>query len=254
MFHGRRWRNLSESNNSILVISVNTFLKYFSGFNWLSLAVEDELPSLWANAAIEGDPVLLWLMSERGIGALEIFEWSSEEHSVQKHFSSGIAWFTISTKIFEVSIFRFFWYTILPKPFWNPQSFRFVLLPDQTGLIVCHLPEDGTFFQLFFKKFACQKSNSFIQFSDLLFQLFDTLILFVHLVHLRFLCMNWIIFGNILITIPKIKEGSPNLIMAYWSLWSLICVHNGHLLVETHSPISADTQAYQRLIDISFLI
>ena len=28
-------------------------------------------------------------------------------------------------------------------------------------------------FSVFFKKFACQKSNSFIQFSDLLFQLFD---------------------------------------------------------------------------------
>gem|GEM_PF-2098417 len=31
MFHGRRWRNLSGSNTSMLVISVNTFLKYFSG-------------------------------------------------------------------------------------------------------------------------------------------------------------------------------------------------------------------------------
>ena len=70
MFHGIRWRNLSGSNNSILVISVNTFLKYFSGSNWLSLAVEDELPSLWVNAAIEGDPVLLWLMSKQGIGGL----------------------------------------------------------------------------------------------------------------------------------------------------------------------------------------
>lgn len=157
-FHGRRWRNLSGSNASMLVISVNTFLKYFSGSNWLSLAVEDELPSLWVNAAIEGDPVLLWLMSERGIGALEIFEWSSEEHSVQKHFSSGIAWFTISTKIFEVSIFRFFWYTILPKPLWNLQSFRFVLLPDQTGLIVCHLPEDDAFFQLFSKSLLVRKA------------------------------------------------------------------------------------------------
>ena len=39
MFHGRRWRNLSESNTSMLLISVNTFLKYFSGSNWLSLAV-----------------------------------------------------------------------------------------------------------------------------------------------------------------------------------------------------------------------
>ena len=35
---------------------------------------------------------------------------------------------------------------ILPKPLWNLQFFRFVLLPDQTGLIVCHLPEDGAFF------------------------------------------------------------------------------------------------------------
>ena len=108
MFHGRRWQNLSGSNTSMLVISVNTFLKYFSGSNWLSLAVKDEIPSLWVNATIEGDPVLLWLMSKQGIGGFEIFEWSSEEHSVQKHFSSGIAWFTISTKIFEVSVFRFF--------------------------------------------------------------------------------------------------------------------------------------------------
>ena len=39
MFHGRSWRNLSESNTSMLAISVNTFLKYFSGSNWLSLTV-----------------------------------------------------------------------------------------------------------------------------------------------------------------------------------------------------------------------
>ena len=39
MFHGRRWRNLSGSNNSMLVIFVNTFLKYFLGSDWLSLAV-----------------------------------------------------------------------------------------------------------------------------------------------------------------------------------------------------------------------
>ena len=39
MFHGRSWRNLSGSNTSMLVISVNTFLKYFSGSNRLSLAV-----------------------------------------------------------------------------------------------------------------------------------------------------------------------------------------------------------------------
>ena len=37
MFHGRRWRNLSGSNTSMLVIFVNTFLKYFSGSDWLSL-------------------------------------------------------------------------------------------------------------------------------------------------------------------------------------------------------------------------
>ena len=37
--------------------------------------------------------------------------------------------------------------------------------------------------------------------------------------------------------------------MEHWSLWSLICVHNGYLLVETHSLISADIQAHQWLID-----
>lgn len=39
MFHGRNFRNLSESNISILVISVSTFLKYSSGSKRLSLAV-----------------------------------------------------------------------------------------------------------------------------------------------------------------------------------------------------------------------
>ena len=51
----------------------------------------------------------------------------------------------------------------------------------------------------------------------------------------------------------KMASEVPNLIMAYWSLWSLICVHNGHLLVKTHSPISADIQAHQWLISHPFV-
>ena len=48
----------------------------------------------------------------------------------------------------------------------------------------------------------------------------------------------------------------PQLDNGTWSLWSLICVHNGHLLVETaawlHLPISVNTQVHQWLIDHTF--
>ncbi len=61
-----------------------------------------------------------------------------------------------------MSIFRFFLRIFLVYDFTETSLessvFRFVLFPDQTGLIVCRLPADGAFFQFFSKSLLVRKA------------------------------------------------------------------------------------------------